>query len=207
MSGMLTQIGTFLSSPAGKGILTAGTVGTGLTQNLIANNEAQSKQKFVEQLITNPQKFASYVNQFQQPLQAGLTADIARSTDAYGAERGLGSSPIALQDMYAQALAPVLQQQQQQAQQTALSSLGIYENSPTTKPVDVSSILKMLMMGGQQQGQQIPPGLLTDPGLNVMQPSYMPGGGSGSNVPPPLPPSLVGGGGGFDPVTMEGDGS
>jgi len=203
MSGMLTQVGTFLSSPAGKGVLGAGVAGTGLVQNLLANNEAQQKQKFVEQLITNPQKFASYVQGFQQPLQAGLTQDIARSTDAYGAERGLGSSPVALQDMYAQALAPVLQQQQQQAQQTALSSLGIYENSPTTKPVDISSILKALMMGGQQQGPNPTAGI---------NPASIPNTfGTLADLPsaaptPQLPPPMVGNGG-FDPTTMEGYGS
>ena len=197
MADVLSQIGTFFSSQAGKGILGAGVAGTGLAQNLIANSEAQNKQKFVEQLITNPQKFASYVNQFQQPLQAGLTADIARSTDAYGAERGLGSSPIALQDMYAQALAPVLQQQQQQAQQTALSSLGIYENSPTTKPVDVSSILKMLMMGPQSQGQNPTAGInlnqIPNPNLNPVD--------LGLQGQQSLPSPLVGGGGGFDADT------
>jgi len=68
--------------------------------------------------------------------------------------------------------------------------------------VDISSILKMLMMGGQQQ-----------PGPNVVagvNPSTVPNPFGtladlpGSAPPAALPSPLVGGGGGFDPTTMEG---
>lgn len=197
MPDALTSIGQFLSSGAGKGLLTAGTTGAGLAQNLLANNQAQKKQNFVQDLITNPAKFSAYVKSFEQPLQAGLTADISRQTDAYGGERGLGSSPAIMKDVYAQALAPLLQQQQNNATQTALQSLGIYENSPTQKPVDISSILKSLMMGAKPSAGvtgQMPPDQSVNLGdLGLLQPPSA-----------PLPPSLVGGGTGFDPTTMEG---
>jgi hypothetical protein len=160
MSEVLSQIGTFLGSTTGKGLLTAGTAGGGLIQNILANREAQQKQNFVEQLVTNPAKWNAFVASKEQPLQAGLTADIARSTDAYGAERGLGSSPAVMKDVYAQALAPYIQNEQQMAQNAALQSLGIYEGSPTTKPIDVSSILKAFMsMPGNRPGpfNSIPP--------------------------------------------------
>lgn len=176
MSDALSQIGTFLSSGAGKGVETGAVAGTGLLQNFMANREASKKQKFVEDLITNPAKFNAYVSGFEKPLTAGLTADVARQTDAYGAERGLSSSPAIMKDVYAQALAPLLAQQQQSGQNAALQSLGIYENSPTSKPVDISSILKMLMM---MPGTKAP---VVDPGVNVLQPTYMPGG------PPPFAP-------------------
>jgi hypothetical protein len=146
MSDVMSQIGQFLSSGTGKAVEGGAVAGTGLLQNLMANNEAQKKQRFVEQLISNPTKFNEYVAGFEKPLTAGLTADVARQTDAYGAERGLGSSPVAMQSAYAQALAPILAQQQDQASQRALQALGIYEGSPTTKPVDISSLLKALMM-------------------------------------------------------------
>jgi hypothetical protein len=200
MPDALTQIGTFLSSGAGKALLTAGTVGTGLTQNLLANSEAQSKQKFVESLISNPTKFASYVKSFEQPLQAGLTADVTRSADAYGAEHGLGSSPAVMSDVVTQALAPYFQQQQSQAQNSALSALGIYSGAPTTKPVDISSILKMLMMNSGTPAPNptagINPASVPTPGLTPTD-LGLPG-------PATLPSPLVGGGGGFDPTTMEG---
>jgi hypothetical protein len=175
MSDVMSQIGTFLSSGAGKGVETGAVAGTGLLQNFFANREASNKQKFVEQLITNPAKFNQYVSGFEKPLTAGLTANVARQTDAYGAERGLSSSPAIMKDVYAQALAPLLAQQQQSGQNAALQSLGIYENSPTTKPVDISSILKALMMGQKQSAPGEGP--VVDPGMGIKQPSYMPGGG------------------------------
>jgi hypothetical protein len=195
MSDVMTQIGNFLNSSQGKGLMGAGIGGAGLIQNIMANNEAQKKQKFVEQLISNPAKFSAYVKGFQQPLQAGLTSDISRQTDAYGAERGLGSSPAVMKDVYAQALAPVLQQQQQSAEQAALQSLGIYENSPTTKPGDVSSILKVLMMQ--------PPASNTTPGYgqwDFPSPSAqnLPQPGISTNTGDfgPLPQPTIGGGDG-----------
>jgi hypothetical protein len=141
------SIGDFFSSSAGGGLLKAGAAGGGFLQNWLANREAQKKQQFVENLVTNPNKWASYVAGFDKPLSKGLTTDIARDTDAYGAERGLGSSPAIMKDVYAQALAPYIQNEQSMAQNAALQSLGIYENSPTTKPVDITSLLRMLMMG------------------------------------------------------------
>jgi hypothetical protein len=201
MSDVMSQIGQFLSSGAGKAVEGGAIGGTGLIQNFMANNEAQKKQKFVEDLISNPTKFNQYVAGFQKPLTAGLTQDVARQTDAYGAERGLGSSPVAMQGAFAQELAPILAQQQNQATQSALQALGIYSGTPTTKPVDISSLLKALMMGkSPTPGGGAGP--MVDPGLNVMQPSYMPGGAPDQS--PPLPPSLVSGGAGFDPTTMEG---
>jgi hypothetical protein len=145
MGDALTQIGSFFGSSGGKAALGGATAGTGLLQSFLANRQAEQKQDFVKNLITNPTKFASYVKSFDQPLQAGLTADIDRNASAFGAEHGLGSSPAVMQNVEAQALAPYLQQQQQTAEQAALQSLGIYSGSPTTKPVDISSILKLLM--------------------------------------------------------------
>jgi len=176
MSDTLTEIGQFLNSGAGKGLLTAGTAGAGLTQNLLANRQAEQKQNFVKDLITNPTKFAAFVKSFNQPLQQGLTADIDRSASAFGAEHGLGSSPAVMQDIEAQALAPYLQQQQQTAQQTALQSLGIYSNSPTTKPVDISSILKMLQMGGSQPNVTSGINLnnVPNPGINLTDAGFLP---------------------------------
>lgn len=146
MPEMLSSIGTFLSSTAGKGVLTAGTAGGGLLQNFMANRQAEKKQKFVQDLITNPAKFQQFVAGFSQPLSKGLTTDVARQADAYGAERGLGSSPAVMRSVDEQALAPFVQQQKDAAMQAALQSLGIYEQSPTAKPVDVSSIFKALQM-------------------------------------------------------------
>src|ERR1700688_775898 len=115
MSDVMSQIGQFLSSSGGKAAETGAVAGGGFLQNWMANREVQKKQNLVEGLLKDPTKFNSYVAGFQKPLTAGLTADVARQTDAYGAERGLGSSPVAMKEAYAQGLAPILAQQKDQA--------------------------------------------------------------------------------------------
>jgi hypothetical protein len=147
MSDAIAQIGKFLSSSGGKAAETGAVAGGGFLQNWLANREAQKKQNFVEGLITDPAKLQKFVAGFDRPLSAGLTADVARSADAYGAERGLGSSPAVMKDVYAQALAPSVEAEKNAALQAALQSLGIYGNTPTTKPVDITSLLKALQMG------------------------------------------------------------
>lgn len=139
----LSSIGTFLGSGAGKAITSIGTAGAGLVQNL----EAYRKQKQVQDLISNPAKFNAMVAATEKPLSAGLTADIARQSDAYGAERGLGSSPAIMKDVYAQALAPYQYQQQQAAVNSVLQRLGLMAGHPV-QPIDMSSIFKALSMGG-----------------------------------------------------------
>lgn len=202
MSDALSSIGQFLGSGAGKAVETGATAGTGLLQNLMANREAQKKQSFVENLIQNPAAFSKFVSGFQQPLTAGLTADVARSTDAYGAERGLGSSPTVMKDIYAQALAPYVQQQQQQGTNAALSALGIYGATPTTPPINISGILKAILQGSSPQASNPTAGIdlstVPNPGLTGMD-LGLPGA-----VPNPLPSPIVGDSGGFDPTTMEG---
>lgn len=175
-----SKMGEFLSSSGGQGILKAGTAGTGFLQNLLAARQANAKQKYVEDLLKNPAKFQALVKGAEQPLTQGLTTDIARQTDAYGAERGLGSSPAIMKDVYAQALAPYQQQEQQMAINSVLQRLGVYADQPTMKPVDVSSIFKFLAMGNNPSSSGVP---IADRGVSVLQPSYMPG--SGPDVPAP----------------------
>lgn len=153
----LQNVGNFLGSTAGKGILGLGTAGAGLVQNLMAARQANQKQKFVQDLITNPAKFNALVAQTEQPLSKGLTTDVARQAQAFGAERGLGSSGPVMQDVFAQALAPYQQQEQQMAINSLLSRLGTYAQTPTMRPVDVSSIFKALSMGGGGAGGSYPP--------------------------------------------------
>ena len=57
------DVGGFLGTDVGKGVMTAGTLGGGLIQNLIAARQANAKQKFVQDLITNPAKFNALVAQ------------------------------------------------------------------------------------------------------------------------------------------------
>lgn len=180
MSEIFQTIGSALSSTAGQGILKAGTIGGGFLQNWLANREAQQKQKFVEQLVTDPNKWNAFVAGKTQPLQAGLTQDVSRIADAYGAERGFGSSPAIMKDVYAQALAPYLQAQRQAGENAAENALSIYEDSPTTKPIDITSLLKMFLTnqpggtspGGAIRAAAIPPGGI--PTIPSQLPDYIP---------------------------------
>lgn len=189
----LTSIGDFLGSTAGKAITGLGTAGAGLVQNL----QAYRKQKQVQDLISDPKKFNAMVAATEKPLSAGLTADVGRQTDAYGAERGLGSSPYIMKDVYAQALAPFYLQQQQAAQNSVLERLGLMARNPV-QPIDVSSIFKALSMGGTNKPDvtsgidlsTIPdpssnynwftPGALTSPPVDVGSTDLFSGGGGTS---------------------------
>jgi hypothetical protein len=184
MSDALSQLGTFLSSNAGKGLLTAGTAGGGLLQNFLANRQANQKQKFVQDLITNPAKFNQFIKGFEQPQTQGLTSEVARQADAYGATRGLGSSPTIMRDVYAQDLAPYVAAEKNAALQAALQSLGIYESSPTQKPIDVTGALKAIQMlggGGGGGGGGTPIGPLSNTGYNV--PDVLPDVSIASDIP------------------------
>ena len=142
----LKTVGSDLGTDTGKGLLTLGTLGGGFLQNLMAARQANAKQKFVQDLITDPAKFNALVAKTEQPLSQGLTTDIARQADAYGAERGLGSSPAIMKDVYAQALAPAQMQEQQMAINSLIQRLGIYGQSPTMAPINVGPMLQALMM-------------------------------------------------------------
>jgi hypothetical protein len=163
MSQALSNIGSFLGSGAGKGLLTGGTLGAGLLQNLMAERQANAKQKFVQDLITNPEKFNALVARTERPLSQGLVQDISRQTDAYGAERGLGSSPYIMKDVLAQSLAPAEMQQQQMAINSLLSRLGTYAAQPTMAPVNVAPILQALSMWKPNAPGQWSPGNPVDP--------------------------------------------
>lgn len=182
MSEALSNIGNFLGSGTGKGLLTAGTAGGGLIQTLLAARQAQDKQNYVQSLIQNPAKFNALVAANEQPLSKGLTTDVARQAQAFGAERGLGSSGPVMQDVFAQALAPYQQNAQQMAINSLLQRLGIYANSPTMKPVDVSSIFKALQMAGSKPPTDVTSGI----DLNAV-----PSISTDLSGPAPLPPITV----------------
>ena len=79
-----------------------------------------------------------------------------------------------------------------------MQALGIYSGAPTTKPIDVSSILKLLMMSNPSQNPTagIDPNSVPNPGANL---GVL--GQAAAQQAGQLPPSLVSGG--FNPVTDE----
>jgi hypothetical protein len=87
---------------------------------------------------------------YTQPLTAGLTSDISNTVQANLAERGLGSSPAAYTQQLTQALAPYIQQNQNQGYSDLLSALGLTSSMrnpyASTAPTNLQGLLKQLQM-------------------------------------------------------------
>ena len=120
-----------------------GAVGTGGgIWNNIQNAQYQNK---LRSLASDPAKMMAYAKGFEQPLQAGLLKGVENQTQGYAAERGLATSPQIQQALVSQAIAPYLQQQQNQALDAAYKSLGLGGGAPYGGSTsDIASSLKML---------------------------------------------------------------
>jgi len=120
-----------------------GAVGTGGgIWNNIQNAQYQNK---LRSLAQNPAKMMAYAQGFEKPLQAGLLKGVENQTQGYAAERGLATSPQIQQALVSQAIAPYLQQQQNQALDAAYKSLGLGGGAPYGGSTsDIASSLKML---------------------------------------------------------------
>ena len=112
----------------------------------IWNNIQNAKyQNMLRSLAMNPAKMMAYAKGFEQPLQAGLLKGVENEAQGYAAERGLATSPQLQQSIVSQAVAPYLQQQQNQALNAAYASLGLGGAAPPGGSTsDISSSLKML---------------------------------------------------------------
>ena len=120
-----------------------GAVGTGGgIWNNIQNAQYQNK---LRSLASDPAKMMAYVKGFEQPLQAGLLKGVENEVQGYAAERGLATSPQIQQALVSQAIAPKLQEQQNQALDAAYKSLGLGGGAPYGGSIsDIASSLKML---------------------------------------------------------------
>jgi hypothetical protein len=108
--------------------LKAGTEVAGLgstAYNLYNQYQNQQYQNQLRSYAQNPAKMNAYAAQFTQPLNAGLTAGVANEAQGYLASRGLSDSPQISQQVEAQAIAPYIQQNQQQGYQNALQALNL----------------------------------------------------------------------------------
>jgi hypothetical protein len=178
MPQMLSTIGTFVSQYAKplSSIATAAGAGANLysgvqnAQNMGAYN---STQKYIQNLVKNPQAMQKAAAGYTQPLSAGLTDGVTNQVQAQLAERGLGGSPAALQSNLAQALAPYIQQNQQTGLNALMNALSLGGSArPATLPsVDLSKIMSQLKMGGS--GSTDPYQTILDANQN-MAGSYQP---------------------------------
>jgi hypothetical protein len=167
--------------------------------NLYNQYENQEYQSKLRSMAQDPAKMNAYAAQFTQPLTAGLQTGVANAAQADLATRGLTDSPQISQQVYAQAIAPYLQQNQQQGYQNALQALqvgGGAVNPNNSSTATIAALAKMFAGG--------PPSATSAPGTLPPLQSYINAQAPGQiNQPPqlgaapgPIDTSGWGGGGG-----------
>lgn len=149
-------------------------------QNSYLNNQL-AYQKLLMQMAKNPQMLRDRVAGFEKPLDQGLVSGVGNAVQANLAQRGLGASPSIANDVFAQALAPYQQHNQDLAVQEAFQSLGLPTQSGAVpqfnQPQDLAMIIKNLLdfKGGAPSPVSLPTG----------GPSVIPPPSNDPNVGPP----------------------
>ena len=119
----MPQIATSLAP-----VLTDATAAAGVgstAYNLYNQYQNQQYQNQLRSFAQDPAKMNAYAAQFTAPLNAGLTTGVANQAQSDLASRGLSDSPQIAQQVYAQAIAPYIQQNQQAGYQDALQALNV----------------------------------------------------------------------------------
>lgn len=160
MQGISSALSSLASSPATKGALDLAQVGS-TGYNLYNQYQQQQYQNKLRDLSTNPAAVGKLAAGYTQPLNAGLTTGVANQAQAYLASRGLSDSPQISQQVEAQAIAPYIQQNQQQGYQDALQALNL-------------------------GGGAIPPALQQQTGLDALTQAFSKLGGAGSSTAPTI---------------------
>lgn len=124
MSGTLSATTASALAPILQTITGVGSAGS-TAYNLYNQYQNQQYQNQLRSFAQDPAKMNAYAAKFTQPLTAGLTAGVANQAQADLATRGLTDSPEISQQVYAQAIAPYVQQNQQQGYQNALQALQV----------------------------------------------------------------------------------
>jgi hypothetical protein len=93
--------------------------------NLYNQYENQKYQNTLRSDAQNPAKVTALAEGYTQPLTAGLTAAVNNQTQAQLAQAGLSESPQIAQTVEAQAIAPYIQNNQNQGYNLALQALGL----------------------------------------------------------------------------------
>lgn len=124
MSQVMSSLSSLASSPAAKGALDLAQAGS-TGYNLYNQYQQQQYQNKLRQLATDPAAVGKLAQGYTQPLTAGLQKGVANEAQAYLAQRGLSDSPQISEQVEAQAIAPYIQQNQQQGYDLALKALGL----------------------------------------------------------------------------------
>ena len=161
MPQIVSMLGSISSSPATKGALDLAQIGS-TGYNLYDQYKNQQYQNQLRSYAQDPAKMNAYAAQFTQPLNAGLTTGVANQAQSDLATRGLSDSPEIAQQVYAQAIAPYIQQNQQNGYQDALQALNIGGgaiNPATQQQNSLSALTKAFsQLGG---GGQINPAVFS----------------------------------------------
>ena len=115
--------------------------------NMYNQYQNQKYQNQLRSYAQDPAKMNAYAAQFTQPLSAGLQASVANQAQGDLASRGLSDSPQIAQQVYAQTLAPFVQQNQRIGYQDALQALdlgGGAINPNNNSANSISALAKML---------------------------------------------------------------
>jgi hypothetical protein len=177
MPGLATEIGaaTNLAS-AGSGLYNA--------------YQQQQYQDMLRRYASNPAALQQYAAGFTQPLQAGTIQGINNASQGYAAERGLSQSPALSQQIENQAIAPVIQQEQEQGMQDALRALGLGGGAQPNQAqamnqagAGINGLLKLMGLGQGDSPPQINNGQGSLPDVyQPVSPSIPPGA-----MPNPVP--------------------
>ena len=119
--------------------------------NMYNQYQNQQYQNQLRSYAQDPAKMNAYAAQFTQPLTAGLQTGVANAAQADLATRGLTDSPEISQQVYAQAIAPYIQQNQQNGYQNAIQALGLgggAVNPNTQSASTISALAKMFAGNG-----------------------------------------------------------
>jgi hypothetical protein len=205
MSGTLSSTTASALAPFLKDLTSVASLGS-TGYNLFNQYQNQQYQNQLRSMAQDPAKMNAYAAKFTQPLTAGLTTGVANQAQADLATRGLTDSPEISQQVYAQAIAPYIQQDQQQGYQNALQALQVGGGAipPATQQQNSLAALTKAFsqMGGQ--GGQAPGALqalqnyLRTMGTQAPQLDSSQWAPPGAGVTAPIDPSGLGGGGAPD---------
>ena len=192
------------AAPGWQQILLGGLTGAGELGNILEGQKQQSYQNYLLKIMQNPALLAQMINKATAPLSQALTQNVTNSVQGNLATRGLGQAPGIFSSTESQALAPYVLQNQQQAENAVLSSLGAPAGT-FQPPQNLTPLLSMFLRSfgtpGGGGGGGSPSGG-ANPNYPYGGPWSLPGSntqGGGITIPPPDT-----GGGGIDNTNITG---
>jgi len=123
-----------------------GLAGAGTISNYLQQGQQDALRNKI--LGQTPASTAAAIHGLEQPLSSGLISGVENQAQGYLGERGLNESPAVTTEVVSQALAPYLQQQQQQAASEYESMLSSQENPGLFSAPSNTSALWQLILGG-----------------------------------------------------------